>query len=105
MIEPYILISEDEQQKPKGLQDALHHRGPKANDERQVRLQDEDELEAQYFCYYLGNECSESTWVSLQGGSANFDQTLKLKVSMYFDTTANKFVEKKVLVDVNIVPV
>ena len=32
----------------------------------------------------------------LDGGSATFDQTLRLKVNMYFDTVKSKFVEKKV---------
>ena len=37
--------------------------------------------------------------MSLEGGEAHFNQTLKLAVSMYFDTVKNKFVEKKVDID------
>jgi hypothetical protein len=44
------------------------------------------------FINHLGNESAETTVVPLKNGEVNFDQTLKLNVNMYFDTTTNKFV-------------
>lgn len=44
------------------------------------------------------NESAETTTLPLTNGQVHFDQTLKLNVNMYFDTTTNKFVEKKVAI-------
>jgi hypothetical protein len=44
----------------------------------------------------VGNEAAETPLVPLVNGVVEFNQTLRLNVNMYFDTTTNKFVEKKV---------
>ena len=44
----------------------------------------------------IGNESAVSTPVPLESGCANFDQTLRLNVNMYYDEIKSKFVEKKV---------
>jgi len=64
-------------------------------------MQHQTHLEKKYIHWDIGDSIATTSNIPLDAGIANFNQTLKLTVNMYFDTTNNKFVEKKVIMFVS----